>query len=323
LRNTITIPNNIEPIEIFGAYDSRTKYLKKELDVEIRYKNRKIFIEGKDDESVDKTSKILFELFELLDSGHLLDWDQFQYVVSRYKNDGNGESKRINHKSMKEVVNTGILGSRVFAKTEGQARYIEELQRNDIVFSIGPAGTGKTYLAVAMAVDCLRSGKVQRLILTRPAVEAGEKLGFLPGTLYEKVDPYLRPLYDALLDFLDSEKIIAYREKGIIEILPLAYMRGRTLNNSYIILDEAQNTTYQQMKMFLTRIGFNSKVVVTGDITQIDLEKRNDSGLLSIKKILGENIEGIKFIELQEEDVVRNPLVRKIIRAYDNYENNK
>lgn len=323
MRNTITIPNNIEPIEIFGAYDSRTKYLKKELDVEIRYKNRKIFIEGKDDESVDKTSKILFELFELLDSGHLLDWDQFQYVVSRYKNDGNGESKRINHKSMKEVVNTGILGSRVFAKTEGQARYIEELQRNEIVFSIGPAGTGKTYLAVAMAVDCLRSGKVQRLILTRPAVEAGEKLGFLPGTLYEKVDPYLRPLYDALLDFLDSEKIIAYREKGIIEILPLAYMRGRTLNNSYIILDEAQNTTYQQMKMFLTRIGFNSKVVVTGDITQIDLEKRNDSGLLSIKKILGENIEGIKFIELQEEDVVRNPLVRKIIRAYDNYENNK
>ena len=323
MRNTITIPNNIEPIEIFGAYDSRTKYLKKELDVEIRYKNRKIFIEGKDDESVDKTSKILFELFELLDSGHLLDWDQFQYVVSRYKNDGNGESKRINHKSMKEVVNTGILGSRVFAKTEGQAKYIEELQRNEIVFSIGPAGTGKTYLAVAMAVDCLRSGKVQRLILTRPAVEAGEKLGFLPGTLYEKVDPYLRPLYDALLDFLDSEKIIAYREKGIIEILPLAYMRGRTLNNSYIILDEAQNTTYQQMKMFLTRIGFNSKVVVTGDITQIDLEKRNDSGLLSIKKVLGENIEGIKFIELQEEDVVRNPLVRRIIKAYDNYENNK
>jgi len=323
LRNTITIPNNIEPIEIFGAYDSRTKYLKKELDVEIRYKNRKIYIEGKDDESVDKTSKILFELFELLDSGHLLDWDQFQYVVSRYKNDGNGENKRINHKSMKEVVNTGILGSRVFAKTEGQAKYIEELQRNEIVFSIGPAGTGKTYLAVAMAVDCLRSGKVQRLILTRPAVEAGEKLGFLPGTLYEKVDPYLRPLYDALLDFLDSEKIIAYREKGIIEILPLAYMRGRTLNNSFIILDEAQNTTYQQMKMFLTRIGFNSKVVVTGDITQIDLEKRNDSGLLSIKKVLGENIEGIKFIELQEEDVVRNPLVRRIIKAYDNYENNK
>ncbi|MFY9403494.1 MAG: PhoH family protein, partial [Defluviitoga tunisiensis] len=220
-------------------------------------------------------------------------------------------------------VNTGILGSRVFAKTEGQAKYIEELQRNEIVFSIGPAGTGKTYLAVAMAVDCLRSGKVQRLILTRPAVEAGEKLGFLPGTLYEKVDPYLRPLYDALLDFLDSEKIIAYREKGIIEILPLAYMRGRTLNNSFIILDEAQNTTYQQMKMFLTRIGFNSRVVVTGDITQIDLEKRNDSGLLSIKKVLGENIEGIKFIELQEEDVVRNPLVRRIIKAYDNYENNK
>lgn len=323
MRNTITIPNNIEPIEIFGAYDSRTKYIKKELNVEIHYKNRKIYIEGKDDESVDKTSKILLELFELLDAGHLLDWDQFQYVVSRHKNDGNGEKKKNNQRSMKEVVNTCILGSRVFAKTEGQARYIEELQKNDIVFSIGPAGTGKTYLAVAMAVDCLRSGKVQRLILTRPAVEAGEKLGFLPGTLYEKVDPYLRPLYDALLDFLDSEKIISYREKGIIEILPLAYMRGRTLNNSYIILDEAQNTTYQQMKMFLTRIGFNSKVVVTGDITQIDLEKRNDSGLLTIKKILGENIDGIKFIELQEEDVVRNPLVRQIVKAYDEYENHK
>lgn len=323
MRNTITIPNNIEPIEIFGAYDSRTKYLKKELNVVIHYKNRKIYIEGKDDESVDKTSKILLELFELLDAGHLLDWDQFQYVVSRHKNDGNGEKKKNNQRSMKEVVNTCILGSRVFAKTEGQARYIEELQKNDIVFSIGPAGTGKTYLAVAMAVDCLRSGKVQRLILTRPAVEAGEKLGFLPGTLYEKVDPYLRPLYDALLDFLDSEKIISYREKGIIEILPLAYMRGRTLNNSYIILDEAQNTTYQQMKMFLTRIGFNSKVVVTGDITQIDLEKRNDSGLLTIKKILGENIDGIKFIELQEEDVVRNPLVRQIVKAYDEYENHK
>ncbi|HOA47787.1 MAG TPA: PhoH family protein, partial [Defluviitoga sp.] len=167
MRNTITIPNNIEPIEIFGAYDSRTKYLKKELNVEIHYKNRKIYIEGKDDESVDKTSKILLELFELLDAGHLLDWDQFQYVVSRHKNDGNGEKKKNNQRSMKEVVNTCILGSRVFAKTEGQARYIEELQKNDIVFSIGPAGTGKTYLAVAMAVDCLRSGKVQRLILTR------------------------------------------------------------------------------------------------------------------------------------------------------------
>jgi phosphate starvation-inducible PhoH-like protein len=172
-----------------------------------------------------------------------------------------------------------------------------------------------------MGVDYLRSGKVQRIILTRPAVEAGEKLGFLPGSFYEKVDPYLRPLYDALLDFMDTDKLISYREKGIIEILPLAYMRGRTLNNSYIILDEAQNTTYQQMKMFLTRIGFNTKAVITGDVTQIDLEKKKDSGLLSVKKVLNGNISGIKFIELSNNDVVRNPLVKEIIKAYEDYEN--
>lgn len=313
----------MEPIEIFGAYDSRTKYLKKELNVDIHYKDRKIYIEGKDVDSVDKTYKIFSELLEILDEGQLLDWDQFQYIVSRYKNNGNGENSEKKQKSMKEVVNTQIVGTKIFAKTEGQANYIELLKNNDIVFSIGPAGTGKTYLAVAMAVDYLRSGKVQRLILTRPAVEAGEKLGFLPGTLYEKVDPYLKPLFDALLDFMDSDRLISYRERGIIEILPLAYMRGRTLNNSFIILDEAQNTTYQQMKMFLTRIGFNSRVVITGDITQIDLEKKKDSGLLSVKEILGESIKGITFVELKEDDVVRNPLVKNIIKAYEKYEKNE
>ncbi|WP_199562199.1 PhoH family protein [Petrotoga sp. 9PW.55.5.1] len=291
------------------------------MNVDIHYKNRKIYIEGKDDDSVNTTSKIFSELLEILDEGHLLDWDEFQYVVSRYKSNGNGLKTEEKQKSMKEVVNTCIVGTKIFAKTEGQANYIDYLKNNDIVFSIGPAGTGKTYLAVAMAVDYLRSGKVQRIILTRPAVEAGEKLGFLPGNFYEKVDPYLRPLYDALLDFMDSDKLVSYREKGIIEILPLAYMRGRTLNNSFIILDEAQNTTYQQMKMFLTRIGFNSRVVITGDITQIDLEKKKDSGLLSVKKVLGESISGIKFIELSNNDVVRNPLVKKIIRAYEEYEN--
>jgi phosphate starvation-inducible PhoH-like protein len=221
---------------------------------------------------------------------------------------------------MKEVVNTTINGVKISAKTEGQAQYIEDLKNNEIVFSIGPAGTGKTYLAVAMAVDYLKKGKVQRLILTRPAVEAGEKLGFLPGTLYEKVDPYLKPLYDSLIDFLGIEKVNFYKEKGIIEIVPLAYMRGRTLNNSFIILDEAQNSTYQQMKMFLTRIGFNSRVVVTGDITQIDLEKKKDSGLLAVSKFLT-NIKGIKFNELKKSDVVRNPLVKEIINAYEVFEN--
>jgi phosphate starvation-inducible PhoH-like protein len=220
---------------------------------------------------------------------------------------------------MKEVVNTTINGVKISAKTDGQAKYIEDLKNNEIVFSIGPAGTGKTYLAVAMAVDYLKKGKVQRLILTRPAVEAGEKLGFLPGTLYEKVDPYLKPLYDSLIDFLGVEKVNFYKEKGIIEIVPLAYMRGRTLNNSFIILDEAQNSTYQQMKMFLTRIGFNSQVVVTGDITQIDLEKKKDSGLLAVSKFLT-NIKGIKFNELKKSDVVRNPLVKEIINAYEIFE---
>jgi phosphate starvation-inducible PhoH-like protein len=220
---------------------------------------------------------------------------------------------------MKEVVNTTINGVKISAKTGGQAKYIEDLKNNEIVFSIGPAGTGKTYLAVAMAVDYLKKGKVQRLILTRPAVEAGEKLGFLPGTLYEKVDPYLKPLYDSLIDFLGVEKVNFYKEKGIIEIVPLAYMRGRTLNNSFIILDEAQNSTYQQMKMFLTRIGFNSQVVVTGDITQIDLEKKKDSGLLAVSKFLT-NIKGIKFNELKKSDVVRNPLVKEIINAYEIFE---
>ena len=196
------------------------------------------------------------------------------------------------------------------------------MKDNEIVFAIGPAGTGKTYLAVAMAVDYLKSGRVQRIILTRPAVEAGEKLGFLPGTLIEKVDPYLRPLYDALLDMMSPDRVQFYKERGVIEIVPLAYMRGRTLNNSFIILDEAQNTTYQQMKMFLTRIGFNSKVVVTGDITQIDLEKGNVSGLVEVQKIL-KNIEDIRFVYLEEDDVVRNPLVREIVRAYDRFEREK
>jgi phosphate starvation-inducible PhoH-like protein len=204
-------------------------------------------------------------------------------------------------------------------KTQGQAAYVKILREKDMVFSIGPAGTGKTYLAVAIAVEYLRSGKVQRIILTRPAVEAGEKLGFLPGTLYEKIDPYLKPLYDSLIDFIHPDKLMMYRERGIIEVVPLAYMRGRTLNNSFIILDEAQNTTYQQMKMFLTRVGFNSKVVVTGDITQIDLERKKDSGLLAVRNILG-SIEQISFMELDKNDVVRNPLIKEIINAYEIFE---
>jgi phosphate starvation-inducible PhoH-like protein len=282
--------------------------------VNIYLKDNKIIINSGSEKNNKIVKKIFKELIDILEEGHLPEWNQFLYIISRSTGKDIDTSK-----SMKEVVNTTINGVKISAKTDGQAKYIEDLKNNEIVFSIGPAGTGKTYLAVAMAVDYLKKGKVQRLILTRPAVEAGEKLGFLPGTLYEKVDPYLKPLYDSLIDFLGVEKVNFYKEKGIIEIVPLAYMRGRTLNNSFIILDEAQNSTYQQMKMFLTRIGFNSQVVVTGDITQIDLEKKKDSGLLAVSKFLT-NIKGIKFNELKKSDVVRNPLVKEIINAYEIFE---
>ncbi len=207
----------------------------------------------------------------------------------------------------------------IMAKTPTQQRYVDTIKKNDITFGIGPAGTGKTYLAMAVAISYLKQQKVNRIILTRPAVEAGEKLGFLPGTLTEKVDPYLRPLYDALYDMVDQGKVNDMIEKNIIEVAPLAFMRGRTLNDAFIILDEAQNTTKEQMKMFLTRIGFGSKAVITGDITQIDLPKVSQSGLVEALKVL-DGIEGIGFVRFSDKDVVRHPVVQRIIRAYDEYE---
>lgn len=318
MKKSVLIPESVEPVEVFGAYNNRIKHLKKIFNVDINYENKLVYING-DDLNVEKTFHVLEELIKILDSGHLPDWNEFEYLISRY-NEKNSLQNTKSQPSMKDVLNTTISGVKISAKTQGQAKYINDLKENDIVFSIGPAGTGKTYLAVAIAVDYLKLGKVSRIILTRPAVEAGEKLGFLPGTLYEKVDPYLKPLFDSLLDFIDSDKLMLFKEKAIIEIVPLAYMRGRTLNNSFIILDEAQNSTYQQMKMFLTRIGFNSKVVVTGDITQIDLEKKSDSGLLAVTKILNQ-INGVKFNEMNKDDVVRNPIVKKIIDAYEKFEN--
>src|SRR6056297_302404 len=244
LKAYINMPKDLEPVEVFGAYNKRVKYLSRKFDVDIYLKDNKITINSESDRNNKIVKEIFKELIDILEEGHLPEWNQFLYIISRNTGEDIDTSK-----SMKEVVNTTINGVKISAKTDGQAKYIEDLKNNEIVFSIGPAGTGKTYLAVAMAVDYLKKGKVQRLILTRPAVEAGEKLGFLPGTLYEKVDPYLTPLYDSLIDFLGVEKVNFYKEKGIIEIVPLAYMRGRTLNNSFIILDEAQNSTYQQMKM--------------------------------------------------------------------------
>ncbi|BBE31886.1 DEAD/DEAH box helicase [Tepiditoga spiralis] len=310
----VNIPNGIEPVEILGVHNNKVRYIKKYFDVEIKYENLNILINSNKKEELKTVEKIIKEVLDVILLKKTIEWSEFIYIVSK--------QVQKNSMSMKNIVNTTINGVKISAKTEGQAKYIENLKKYDMLFSIGPAGTGKTYLAVAMAVKSLKMGEVQRIILTRPAVEAGEKLGFLPGTLYDKIDPYLKPLYDSLMDFIGTENLIQYKEKGIIEIVPLAYMRGRTLNNSYVILDEAQNSTYQQMKMFLTRIGFNSKVVVTGDITQIDLEKKKESGLLAITKIL-KDIEEIKITYLNKNDVVRNPMVKKIIQAYEIYENKK
>lgn len=312
----IEIPRDVEIVEVFGQYDKRARYIRKTFDVDISVVDDEIWIKGNNEKNVHAAESILNEVISIVRDGHLLDWMEFEYLVDQYKRNGNGVKEMYN-----EFKKDAILGARVRPKTLGQKIYVEAMKKNDIVFVIGPAGTGKTYLAVAMALDHLKTGMVNRIILTRPAVEAGERLGFLPGDLIEKVDPYLRPLYDAILDMISPEKFYSYREKGIIEIAPLAYMRGRTLNNSFIILDEAQNTTYQQMKMFLTRIGFNSKVIITGDITQVDIDEEN-SGLIECQKIL-KGIEGIAFVYLNETDVVRHPLVKKIIKAYEKYEGKK
>ncbi|AAD36574.1 DEAD/DEAH box helicase [Thermotoga maritima MSB8] len=311
----VRIPEDVAVLEIFGQYDKRARYLKKLFNVEFAVRDSEILIKGMDEKSVDAAHRVLDEIISITRDGHLLDWTEFEYLVERVSNS----------ESVKEVYSNNskglIIGKKVKPKTLGQKKYLEAVEKNDVVFVIGPAGTGKTYLAVAVALDYLKMGKVNRIILTRPAVEAGEKLGYLPGDLSEKVEPYLRPLYDAIIDITSPDKFNSYRERGIIEIVPLAYMRGRTLNNSFIILDEAQNTTYQQMKMFLTRLGFNSKAVITGDITQVDIEKEK-SGLIECQKIL-EGISGIEFVYLNESDVVRHPLVKKIIKAYEEYERSR
>jgi Phosphate starvation-inducible protein PhoH, predicted ATPase len=230
----------------------------------------------------------------------------------------NGEEEKIKD-LLNEIICITASGKTIKPKTLGQKIYIESIKKNDIVFGIGPAGTGKTYLAMAMAVNAFKNKEVNRIILTRPAVEAGESLGFLPGDLKEKVDPYLRPVYDALFDILGVETYSKLIEKGLIEIAPLAYMRGRTLDSAYVILDEAQNTTNEQMKMFLTRLGFGSKAIVTGDITQIDLAKNKASGLITVTKIL-KDVQGIGFVNLTKNDIVRHPLVQRIIEAYEKHE---
>jgi phosphate starvation-inducible PhoH-like protein len=280
----------------------------------ISARGNKVFIQG-DEPTVERTKEIINELRELNLKGHTLRPEDISYAI--------GNIKAGHEVSIEELSNSRISvspkKSPVVPKTKTQAEYLEAISTHDIVIGIGPAGTGKTYLAMAMAINAFLSKQVSRVVLARPAVEAGERLGYLPGDMIEKVTPYLRPLYDALYDMMPVAQANRFIEQGVIEIAPLAFMRGRTLNDSFIILDEAQNTTSEQMKMYLTRLGFNSKTVVTGDITQIDLPTGRTSGLVEANKILGA-IEGIKIVYFSEKDVVRHRLVKKIVQAYEKYE---
>lgn len=301
-------------MNLFGQCDENIKIIEEAFGVNVVSRDQDIKIIGQAD-NVEKADKVIKQLIRISHRGDIINRQNVNYLVQLVQ-EGVPD---IGVDYIKDCICLTARGKQIKAKTHGQKNYINAIVNNTITFSIGPAGTGKTYLAVAMAVTAFRNKEVNKIVLTRPAVEAGEKLGFLPGDLQNKVDPYLRPLYDALFDLLGSETYYKYLEKGMIEIAPLAYMRGRTLDDSFIILDEAQNTTPEQMKMFLTRIGFGSKVIVTGDITQIDLPHEKKSGLKEVIRIL-KNIKGIEFIFLTEKDVVRHELVQKIIKAYEKHE---
>ncbi len=296
---------------LIGEYDENLKFIEKALKVKINARGNDISIHGEADE-VELTRRLLQELYFLLESNHPIYHNEIDYAIKILKDNKNAHLKEV----FLDTIHVSPKQRLITPKSVVQKQYIDAIRKYDIVISIGPAGTGKTYLAMAMAISSLIKKEIDRIILTRPAVEAGEKLGFLPGDLYEKVNPYLRPLYDALHDMMDLEKASRLLQKGIIEVAPLAFMRGRTLNDSFVILDEAQNTTSEQMKMFLTRLGFSSKAVITGDITQTDLPSGRQSGLKEIQSILPA-IEGIKFVYFSEKDVVRHPLVQEIIVAYE------
>ncbi len=308
--------SKVNPVDIVGPSDLYLHIIKTNIEVSITYRGNEIIIAGEKNE-VKKAKLIFDELIQLSKNSNPISKEKVQYLVDQaIENDV--EPIELS-KTLSNIVQITYLGKKITPKTLGQQKYVDAMRKNEIVFAIGPAGTGKTYLAVAMAMQYLKEGKIQRVILTRPAVEAGEKLGFLPGDLQQKVDPYLKPIYDSIIEMISPERLIFYKERGIIEIAPLAYMRGRTLNNSFIILDEAQNTTNAQMKMFLTRIGTSSKAVITGDVTQIDLEGgMRVSGLIIASKILS-HIKGISVVNLQKQDVVRHSIVKKIIKAYEEH----
>lgn len=310
MGKTLRLNSNDEAIRLYGNLDENLRFAEKEFGVRISARNNRLSLTGSKKE-VEAAHRFFLRQLELLRGSE----------SARIK----GEEKPAEKEGMpssdkgKGPVTFFHKGKIIKAKSKGQETYLETIQTHDIVIAIGPAGTGKTYLAMAAALDALKKKQVGRIVLTRPAVEAGESLGFLPGDLYAKINPYLHPLYDALYDMMEFDEATRLMERGTIEVAPLAYMRGRTLNDSFVVLDEAQNTTHSQMKMFLTRLGFSSKAVVTGDITQIDLPGGKHSGLVEVQSILA-GVKGIKFVRLNELDVVRHPLVQEIIRAYEKYE---
>ncbi len=313
----LTFPDNSLAVILYGELNKNLQLVEQNIGVKIHVRGNGVHITGLGHE-VDLTADLLEQFYDLLKKDFKIYSSDFAFGLRVLEASPKAKLAKIFLDKVYITAQNRIISP----KTQNQKTYIDSIRYNDVVFGIGPAGTGKTYLAVAMAVSALTTGQVRSIILTRPAVEAGEKLGFLPGDLAQKVNPYLRPLYDALSDMLGPDKSADYIEQGIIEIAPLAFMRGRTLNDAFIILDEAQNTTREQMKMFLTRIGFDSAAVITGDVTQVDLPRSEQSGLIHAKGIL-KNIEGIQFCNFSKQDVVRHPLVQKIIGAYETHSKNK
>ena len=314
-ERTINAERVEQLIDVFGSFDENVKKIEQAFGVHITNRNTELKVAAEDEEAVDAGARAIEALLSLAAKGEEIDDQKVRYLIDLVRA---GKEEQVT-KMAKDVVCVTAKGRPVKAKTIGQQTYLKAISKNTITIGVGPAGTGKTYLAVAQAVAAFRAKEVNRIILTRPAVEAGERLGFLPGDLQNKVDPYLRPLYDALFDMLGPETYNKYLERGNIEVAPLAYMRGRTLDDSFIILDEAQNTTREQMKMFLTRLGFGSKIVITGDITQIDLPGDKISGLKEAIKIL-DGVEDLAICRLTASDVVRHALVQRIVAAYDKFE---
>ena len=320
MEQRIEIERLEEAVNIFGSFDENIRLIETEFQVAVANRDGELRISGEPEDAM-LAAKAIRALLTLSGRGEHIGEQTVRYVIGLARSGQEDKVSELNQ----DVICITAKGRPVKAKTIGQKRYIGSIEKNTVTIGVGPAGTGKTYLAVAAAVSAFRDKQVNRIVLTRPAVEAGERLGFLPGDLHSKVDPYLRPLYDALFDMLGAETYQKYLDRGNIEVAPLAYMRGRTLDDSFIILDEAQNTSREQMKMFLTRMGFGSKVVITGDVTQIDLPADKSSGLKEAVRVL-KNVEGIGICELTDQDVVRHVMVQRIIKAYDdyyNYYNNK